>query len=75
MYCGYTLKKRKERTTKQHNKAQSHRLTSEVLLNIVLVQMDVKSSRLSSSRFYHRKKKQEENELNQIVLCNNMQAK
>lgn len=37
-------------------KAQGQRLTREVWLNIELVQMEVKSSRLSTSRFYRGKK-------------------
>lgn len=65
-------KKKKGKKVINIVKANSHRLTSEVLLNIVLVQIDVKSSRLSCSRFYHGKK-EEENELSQI-MCNSIQA-
>lgn len=66
-------KKRKGKKVINIVKGNRHRLTSEVLLNIVLVQIDVKSSRLSCSRFYHGKK-EEENELSQIVVCNSIQA-
>lgn len=71
MHCGHIFKK--ERTPVNMIKAQSQSLTREVLLNIALVQIDAKSSRLSRSRFYHRKK-EEENKLNQTVTCN-MKAK